>query len=259
SFAVGLRIEHPQKWIDHSQYRQHAGHPKLGAANYRLAAHNQQTDIGVYSFCMCPGGYVLSSGTEADGLVCNGMSNFRRNSPFANAAIVVTVDHNKSFGPQNLFGGLHWRRDLEQKAFQVVQTRGGTKELPVQKVTDFLDRRLGDALDGSCPSGSIASRLDEILPPSLYESMCWGLGEFDRSIRGFVSAEAQFYGIETRTSCPVRVLRDPVSLESLSHPGLYPTGEGAGYAGGITSAACDGIKVAEALANKVAAQFLEQK
>lgn len=254
SFAVGLRIEHPQNLINQVQYRQFAEHPKLGAANYRLTAHNNDTQIGVYSFCMCPGGYVLSAGTEADGLVSNGMSNYSRNSPYANAAIVVTVDHDQSFGATNIFGGLQWRREIESRAFQAVQQAGGSKELPVQSVTDFLARRAGEALPGSSPSGMKALRLDEILPGSLYAPLCWGLEKFERSFKGFVSPQAQFYGVETRTSCPVRVIRHEESLESVSHSGLYPCGEGAGYAGGITSAACDGIKVAEAITALLASQ-----
>lgn len=255
SFAVGLRIEHPQAWLDQSQYRQFAGHPKLGAANYRLAAHNKETDTGVYSFCMCPGGYILSSGTEADGLVCNGMSNYRRNSKFANSAIVVTVDYEKSFG-QELFAGLHWRRELEQRAYQAVVADGGSKELPVQTVTDFIDGKQGQALPSSCPSGVRALRLDKILPQSLIEPLKWGLEKFNHSMPEFVSPQAQFHGVETRTSCPLRVVRDNQTLESVSHPGLYPAGEGAGYAGGITSAACDGVRIAEAVTAKLANQIL---
>ncbi|MEQ1723763.1 MAG: FAD-dependent protein, partial [Pseudobdellovibrio sp.] len=130
SFAMGLRIEHPQREINEIQYRQFADHPKLGSANYKLAHHDDKTGIGVYSFCMCPGGYVLSSGTEKDALVCNGMSNFNRNSPFANAAIVVSIQHDKLFGNDRL-GGMKMRRELEVQAFKSVQNAGGTKEMPV--------------------------------------------------------------------------------------------------------------------------------
>src|ERR1035438_2027803 len=137
SFAVGLRIEHPQKMINHIQYHGHEDHPRLGSANYKLAQHDSSSGIGVYSFCMCPGGYVLSSGTEASGVVCNGMSNFNRNSPFANAAIVVSVDFEKNFG-QSLFGGLNFRDRLEQTAFQEVQKNGETRQIPVQKIEDFI-------------------------------------------------------------------------------------------------------------------------
>ena len=137
SFAMGLRVEHPQKQINHIQYRQFADHPKLGSANYKLAHHDDKTGIGVYSFCMCPGGYVLSSGTEKDALVVNGMSNFNRNSPFANAALVVSIQHDQLFG-EDMMGGMKMRRLLETRAFDSVQSAGGTKELPVQNLVSFL-------------------------------------------------------------------------------------------------------------------------
>jgi uncharacterized FAD-dependent dehydrogenase len=248
SFAVGLRIEHPQKWIDQIQFREYAGHPKLGAANYKLAAHREEEQIGVYSFCMCPGGYALSSGTEPDGIVVNGMSNYRRNSAFANSAIVVTVDFEKSFAG-DLMGGIKWRRSLEHGAYLAVQKEGGGRALPVQRVTDFLSQKRGPAIPSSSPSGVVPVRLDELLPSNICESLAWGLESFEKAMKGFISPEAQFHGIESRTSCPLRITRDPQSLQSISHAGLYPTGEGAGYAGGITSAACDGIKVAEAIAS----------
>jgi uncharacterized FAD-dependent dehydrogenase len=250
SFAMGLRVEHPQALINRVQYREAAGHPKLGSANYRLAHHDNESGVGVYSFCMCPGGYVLSSGTEEDGVVCNGMSNYHRNSPFANAAIVVSIDHAAHFGGE-LLGGLKLRRSLERNAFQAVREAGGTKELPAQKLTDFLAGRSGGVLKGSSPSGALATRLDLILPASLREKMLTAFARFDRGMQGFVSEEAQLYGVESRTSCPVRVSRNPETLMSVSHPGLYPAGEGAGYAGGITSAACDGIRIAEKIAEKM--------
>jgi uncharacterized FAD-dependent dehydrogenase len=250
SFAMGLRIEHPQDAINRIQYRDAAGHPKLGSANYRLAHHDARDEVGVYSFCMCPGGYVLSSGTEENALVCNGMSNYHRNSPFANAAMVVSIDHEANFG-SDLLGGLKMRKILEQDAFRAVQAAGGTKELPAQRLVDFLAGRPGPALKGSSPSGAIATRLDQILPSRMREKMLEAFARFDRNMRGFVSEEAQLYGVESRTSCPVRVTRDEVSLMSVSHPGLYPAGEGAGYAGGITSAACDGIRIAEKIVEKM--------
>ncbi|MBO9668092.1 MAG: hypothetical protein J7501_14925 [Bdellovibrio sp.] len=248
SFAMGLRIEHSQADINKIQYRQFSEHPKLGAANYKLADHDDKTGIGVYSFCMCPGGYVLSAGTEADGIVCNGMSNYNRNSPYANAAIVVSIDHNKLFG-NDVFGGMKLRRELETRAYQTVQAQGGTKELPAQNLMDFLQgpsKKGPRALRaGSSPSGAMNIRLDEILPSHMTKRIREGLQNFNRSMKGFVVEEAQLYGIESRTSCPVRVTRDNETLESISHAGLYPAGEGAGYAGGITSAACDGIRIAE--------------
>lgn len=258
SFALGLRIEHPQHLINKIQYRKHADNPALGSANYKLADHDDATNIGVYSFCMCPGGYVLSSGTSADGIVANGMSNYHRNSPFANAAMVVSIDHNKRFGADDLFGGLKFRRSLEQKAYQAVVQAGGSREIPVQNVVDFLEGKSGEALKTSSPSGAVATRLDKLLPSDVVDRLRASLEKFDRHMRGFITREAQFHGVESRTSCPVRVSRDPVSLQSLSHKGLYPTGEGAGYAGGITSAACDGIRVAEAIVHELASQSVAQ-
>lgn len=247
SFALGLRIEHPQKEINGIQYGEYAQHPQLGAANYRLTDHDEQTGIGVYSFCMCPGGYVISSGTEVDGLVSNGMSNYARNSPFANAAIVVSIDHAKNFGT-DLFGGLKLRKELEVSAKKMVEAKGGNRQFPSQRVVDFMSGKEGDALASSSPSGVVAARLDKLLPPVIYKRMVHSLEQFDRKMRGFLSPQAQFHGIESRTSCPVRVIRNAETLQSISHAFLYPTGEGAGYAGGITSAAVDGVKVADAIA-----------
>jgi uncharacterized protein len=273
SFAVGLRVEHPQEHINMIQYRDYAGHPKLReeAANYKLAHTDPKSRIGVYSFCMCPGGYVLSSGTEAEHLVANGMSNYKRNSPFANAAVVVTVDYEKSFGARGsgsagsgpgggggdrsmLFAGLNWRRDLENRAYKMVTAAGGTKELPVQRVVDFLKGRAGGALPTSCPSGVVPGRLDELLDGSITKSLREGLELFEKWMPGFVTEKAQLHGVESRTSCPIRIPRDSENLQSVSHAGLYPCGEGAGYAGGITSAACDGIEVAEAIVRALASR-----
>lgn len=253
SFALGVRIEHPQKLVNRIQYRRHADHPALGAANYRLAHHDEKDNVGVYSFCMCPGGYVLSSGTSPDGVVANGMSNYHRNSPFANSAVVVSIDHEKRFG-QDLFGGLKFRRVLERAAFDAVQAVGGTHQLPVQNVIAFLEGRDGEALKSSSPSGVVPVRLDQILPEDLTHRLRVSLEKFNRNMRGFITSEAQFHGVESRTSCPIRVTRDSGTLESVSHRGLYPTGEGAGYAGGITSAACDGIRVADAIAVSLGSQ-----
>ncbi len=248
AFAVGLRVEHPQQLINQIQYRSLADHPKLGAANYKLAYHNKEDDRGIYSFCMCPGGYVLSSGTEPTGLVSNGMSNYNRGSAFANAAIVVSLQPNTSEG---LFAGLRYRRELEARALSLITSQQGTKELPAQRLVDFLDKRSGPALKSSCPSGVLPARLDQLMGEDLSRQLQLGLEKFNRSMRGFITPEAQFHGVESRTSCPLRITRDPESLESLSHQGLFPCGEGAGYAGGITSAACDGIRIAEKIYSQV--------
>ncbi len=246
SFAMGLRIEHPQKLINQIQYREFAEHPKLGSANYKLAYHDHATGVGVYSFCMCPGGYVLSSGTEKDGIVCNGMSNFNRNSWGANAAIVVSIQHDILFG-KDMLGGMKLRRQLETDAFNRIQKSGGTKELPVQNVISFLQKsdKKNNVTRTSSPSGIKPIRLDEIIPDFMYKKICDGLEQFNKNMRGFITDESQLYGIESRTSCPLRVTRDADTLQSTSHSGLYPCGEGAGYAGGITSAACDGIDCAD--------------
>lgn len=253
SFAVGLRVEHPQKWVNKTQYRDAADHPKLRSANYKLTHHDDKTGIGVYSFCMCPGGFVLSSSTEPDGLVCNGMSNYHRNSPWANSAIVMTVDYEKHFG-NSLTKGLEWRRDLEKKALKSVHDAGGTKQLPAQSLTDFVEKKKGEVRKGSSPSGEVAVRLDQVLPKFLHDKLIEGFERFDMKMKGFMISEAQVYGVESRTSCPVRVTRDDDTLESVSHPGLYPVGEGAGYAGGITSAACDGIRVADRIFESINSQ-----
>ncbi len=246
SFAMGLRVEHPQKLINKIQYREFAEHPKLGSANYKLAHHDNNSGIGVYSFCMCPGGYVLSSGTEKDALVCNGMSNFNRNSPYANAAIVVSIQHDKLF-PNDIMGGMKLRKQLETDAYKVIQKSGGTKELPVQNLLSFLDKKssINKVTTTSSPSGIKAVMLNELLPDFMYKKIKEGVEYFNRNMKGFISDEAKLYGVESRTSCPLRVTRDDNTLESVSHAGLYPCGEGAGYAGGITSAACDGINCAD--------------
>ena len=247
SFALGLRVEHPQHWVNKTQYREHSEHPELGAANYKLAYHNKQEDVGVYSFCMCPGGYVLSSGTEKNGIVSNGMSNFNRGSKYANAAIVVSVDHEKHFG-ENIFGGLDFRRELETKAFDNVTNEGGGHKMPAQNMMDFLlARRTKSELKGSSPSGLHSSRLDQLFSSKLYLHLVEAFERFQKKMDGFISPHATLYGVETRTSCPVRITRDKSTLESTSHGGLYPCGEGAGFAGGITSAACDGIRVADSI------------
>lgn len=249
SFAMGLRVEHPQKFINEVQYRTFAEHPKLKSANYKIT-YNTDDGIGVYSFCMCPGGYVLSSGTEADGLVCNGMSNYNRNGQFANSALVITIDHKKIFG-DDLFGGMKLRRSLEKKCFDEIQKQGGTKELPVQTTMDFVKNKKGKALPTSSPSGVLPVNFHDILPDFMVKPLIEGLKDFNDKMPGFISQESQLHGIESRTSCPLRAPRDPETLVSVSHKGLYPAGEGAGYAGGITSAAVDGIKIAESIVSNL--------
>lgn len=245
SFAVGLRVEHSQEHINKIQYKSFWEHPKLGAANYKLAHTDKDVGLGVYSFCMCPGGYVLSSGTHDGYLVSNGMSNYNRNSPHANSAIVVSVDHKKNF-KDDLFGGLKFRSHLESEAYKQVQSFGGTKELPTQKLKDFMKQKIStDLPKTSCPSGAIATPVHELFSKEFRNQFIKSMDVFDRKMKGFAAEEAILIGVESRTSCPVRIVRDKDTLQSMSHQGLYPAGEGAGYAGGITSAACDGVSIAD--------------
>lgn len=254
SFAVGLRVEHHQDWVNKTQYREFSEHPELGAANYKLAHHNKREEVGVYSFCMCPGGYVLSSGTSPQGVVSNGMSNFNRNSPYANAAIVVSIDHQKMFS-DDVLGGLHFRKKLEESAYQMVQNKKQGHALPAQNMIDFLlGRETRSPMKGSSPSGMASVRLDQLFPANITLHMIEAFEKFHKKLEGFISPQAHLYGVESRTSCPVRVIRDQETLESVSHRGLFPSGEGAGYAGGITSAACDGIRVADSIVHQLASQ-----
>ncbi len=245
SFAVGLRVEHSQELINKIQYKNQWDHPKLGAANYKLAHTDKDLGLGVYSFCMCPGGYVLSSGTQEGLLVSNGMSNYNRNSPHANSAIVISIDHNKNF-KDDLFGGLKFRTSLESEAYKQVQALGGTKELPTQKLKDFMKQKLStDLPKTSSPSGAISAPVHELFSKQFRGQFIKSMEIFDRKMKGFAAEEALLIGVESRTSCPIRITRDSESMQSISHEGLYPAGEGAGYAGGITSAACDGVSIAD--------------
>ncbi len=242
AFAVGLRAEHLQKELDEIQYGPWASHPKLRASEYRLAARTS-SGRGVYSFCMCPGGRVVNSSSEAGRLCVNGMSFHARDLTNANAAIVVSVSP-KDFGEGPL-DGIAFQRDLEEKAYAM---GGGSWRAPVQLASDFLKKRASRSLKHVMPSVTPDFRLaplHELLPLPVTESLGEGLTIFGRRIRGF-DRGGVLTGVETRTSAPVRILRGS-DLQSPSHRGLYPAGEGAGYAGGIVSAAVDGIKAAEAV------------
>ena len=251
-FAVGVRIEHPRELIDHIQYGKYADNGELGAAKYRLSVHDKESDRGTYSFCMCPGGYVLSSGTDSEGIVVNGMSNFARNSRWSNSALVVSVKAGRDFPTDDVLGGLKFISDIEQKAFKKSKEMASGKELPAMTVTEFLKGKLSkNKLPvTSSPSGVFKCDFKEIFPEFILEHLRNGLLKFDKKMEGFATEKALLIAPETRTSAPVTILRDKISLESSSHPGLYPSGEGAGYAGGITSSAVDGIKVAESIIKK---------
>lgn len=251
-FAIGVRIEHPRELIDAIQYGKFAG-MDLGAARYRLSYEDAQTKKGTYSFCMCPGGYVLSSGTEADGIVVNGMSNYARNSRWSNAALVVSVKAGVDFESEHLLAGMDFQHDIERKAYEASKLKASGRELPAQTLKEFMDDRLNPDLEKiktSTPSGIVKTSLREILPEFVTKHLAQALLKFDESLKGFVSDKALLIAPETRTSAPVTILRDKETMESTSHQGLFPCGEGAGHAGGITSAAVDGVKIAMSLLKK---------
>ena len=252
-FAVGVRIEHPRKLIDHIQLGHFAEDKKLGSARYRLSYHDTETNKGTYSFCMCPGGYVLSSGTEADGIVVNGMSNFARNSKWSNSALVVSVKANSDFSTENnILAGLDFQRDIEKKACLYSKEMATGKELPAQTLKDFLGNNENPKFlpKTSSPSGLFPFALDKILPPFVTSHLRNSFIEFEKSLEGFCFEDSLLIAPETRTSSPLTISREKETLESISHQGLYPCGEGAGHAGGITSAAVDGVKVAMAMIKK---------
>ncbi len=253
SFAVGFRIEHPQAWLNNQQYREWAAHPALGAASYRLTDHDHASGVGVYSFCMCPGGYVLHSATAAGQVVSNGMSNFSRGSAFANSALVVSIDYPSWFGADP-HRGIEFIDEIEMKAYEMVKQANGQRQLPAQRAVDFLTGTPSRSPleKGSSPSGYVPARLDQLLPRQLHERLEKSLYSFAKQMPGFLSEQAVLVGVESRTSAPVRITRHGDNFQSLSHFGLYPCGEGAGYAGGITSAACDGVRVAEAITDHLA-------
>lgn len=245
-FAVGVRIEHSRKYIDHLQHGKFCEAPEMGSARYRLSWHDKWTDHGVYSFCMCPGGYVLSSGTEKDGIVVNGMSNYARNSPWSNSALVVSVKSQTDLKDKDLMAGLRFQHEIEQKAFALSKEHASGRELPAMTVKEFLEGRLSERPlpKTSSPSGVFKADIRKIFPDFVVEHLRNGLENFNRDLPGFVHDEALLIAPETRTSAPLTIVRDRETLVSQSHRGLYPCGEGAGYAGGITSAAVDGVKCA---------------
>ena len=249
-FAIGFRIEHPQSLIDRARLGRFAGHPDLGAADYKLV-HHASNGRAVYSFCMCPGGTVVAATSEPGRVVTNGMSQYSRNERNANAGIVVGIDPEKDF-PGGPLAGVALQEALESKAFEL----GGRDYCaPGQLAGDFLrgtaSTQLGDVAPSYQP-GVLLGDLAPSLPAYAIDAIREALPVFGRQIHGFDRADAVLTGVETRTSSPVRITRDPESLQSLNTRGLYPCGEGAGYAGGILSAGVDGIKVAEAVARDMA-------
>ncbi|MFO1401617.1 MAG: hypothetical protein U1F30_10485 [Steroidobacteraceae bacterium] len=250
AFAVGLRIEHPQSLIDAARLGRFAGHPELGAADYKLV-HHAANGRAVYSFCMCPGGTVVAATSEPQRVVTNGMSQYSRNERNANAALVVGIQPQADF-PGGPLAGIALQEDLESRAYVL---GGGNYDAPGQQVGDFLrgvaSTQFG-AIQPSYQPGVRPCDLSHALPGYAIEALREALPAFGRQIRGFDRDDAVLTGVETRTSSPVRITRDAESLQSLNVRGLYPCGEGAGYAGGILSAGVDGIRVAEAVARSLA-------
>ena len=247
-FAIGARVEHPQPLVDRLQYGAAWQHPRLPAAFYHVAetVPGGGRERGVYSFCMCPGGWIVDSSTEPARLATNGMSLKRRDSPYANAALVAQVDEADFAAyarvPGDPLAGMALQRAIEERAFTL---GGGGFVAPAQRVEDFLARRgSSTVLASSYRPGVMAADLAEALPPAIVEAIRAALVRVERRMHGFAGSEAQLVGVETRTSAPVRIVRDSETLESPTHAGLYPCGEGAGYAGGIVSAAIDGLRVA---------------
>ncbi|MDY0069603.1 MAG: NAD(P)/FAD-dependent oxidoreductase [Porticoccaceae bacterium] len=244
-FSIGFRVEHPQSVIDAARFGASAGHPILGAADYKLV-HHGANDRSVYSFCMCPGGTVVAATSEPGRVVTNGMSQYSRNERNANAALVVGIDPARDY-PGHPLAGIELQRRLESAAFAL---GGGNYNAPAQTVGDFLAGRPSTALGAVIPSyrpGVTPTDLSPLLPDFAIAAIREAIPVFDRQIKGFAMADAVLTGVETRTSSPICIRRGK-DFHSVNTRGLYPAGEGAGYAGGIFSAAIDGIKVAEAVA-----------
>ncbi len=244
AFSVGARIEHPAALIDRAQYGSFAGHPALGAADYKLSCH-LENGRGVYTFCMCPGGTVTGAASEPGGVVTNGMSPWARDGINSNSALLVGVTP-EDFGAEGPLAGVEFQRKLERAAFRLA---GESYAAPAQRVADFLAKVPSKGFGGALPTykpGAVPSGLDDCLPDFVTEAMRQALPRLGRQLNGFDSGDAVLTAPETRSSSPVRILRDETMQSPLAR-GLYPCGEGAGYAGGIVSAAVDGIRCAEAV------------
>ncbi|WP_099190693.1 NAD(P)/FAD-dependent oxidoreductase [Tepidibacter mesophilus] len=247
-FAIGARIEHPQVMINKSQYKEFYDHPRLGAADYRLIYHTEKGRT-TYTFCMCPGGSVIASSSSKGELVTNGMSEHSRNKENANSALLVNVGP-EDFESDHPLEGVYFQQKYERLAFEL---GGKNYKAPVQLVGDFLNDTKSTQIKSVKPSykpGYTLTDLRMCLPNFVVEAMKEGLVNLDKKLDGFALNDAVLTGVETRSSSPIRIVRDEYGFESVNISGLYPAGEGAGYAGGIVSAAVDGIKVAESIINK---------
>ena len=249
-FSVGFRIEHEQSAIDSARFGKHAGHEILGAADYKLV-HHCSNGRSVYSFCMCPGGTVVAAASEEGRLVTNGMSQYSRHERNANSAIVVGIspsDYPLKEGKEDVLAGIELQRRLEEKAFKL---GGENYDAPAQLVGDFIAGRASGEHGEVVPSykpGVTYCDLSQTLPSYAIDAIREAIPAFEKKIKGFANSDATLTAVETRTSSPIQISRDKLSFESVNTKGLYPAGEGAGYAGGILSAGIDGIKIAEAMA-----------
>lgn len=242
-FSVGARIEHPRELIDKAQYGAFAGHKALGAADYKLACHGEH-ERGAYTFCMCPGGTVVAATSEKGGVVVNGMSEWARDGRNSNSALLVNV-YPEDFPSEHVLSGFELQKQMEQKAFIL---GGGDYSAPCQLVGDFLKGEKSTKLsfvDPTCPTGVTPSDIRQVLPKKVTDTMADAIVQMDKKLKGFALPDAVLTAPETRSSSPVRILRDDIYQTNVR--GLYPCGEGAGYAGGIVSAAVDGIKCAHAV------------
>lgn len=245
SFSLGVRIEHPQSLIDRIQFGKKAGHPRLGASPYKFAWHSKN-GRGVYSFCMCPGGLVVAAASEAGGVVTNGMSSYARAEANANSGFMVEITP-EDVGGSSPLAGIEFQREWERKAFEV---GGSNYHAPAQLLGDFMKGKASKGPGSVKPSyepGVVWTDLRECLPTVVAKMLKQSVHGIDKRLHGFLMDEAVLTGVESRSSSPVRIVRDRDTLECLGLKGLYPAGEGAGYAGGIISAAADGMKVAEAI------------
>ncbi len=245
-FSIGVRIEHPQTLINTSQYGEFANHPALGTADYKLSYH-ASNDRSAYTFCMCPGGYVMCATSEDGGVVTNGMSESRRDGTNANSALLVNVNP-EDFGSSHPLAGVEFQRGFEQKAFVLA---GSNYYAPIQLVGDFLKDHNSNHVGQVIPSyqpGYTFVKMTDIFPKYVTDTMKQAIVNFNHKIKGFAMYDAVLTGVETRSSSPIRIIRDENHESNIK--GLYPMGEGAGYAGGIMSSAVDGIKTAEKIIEK---------
>ncbi len=247
-FALGLRIEHKQAYIDRVQYKQENREENLPASSYSVVT--QVNGKGVFSFCMCPGGLVVPAATTPGEIVVNGMSLSRRDSPYANSGFVTSIelDELEKYGFNGVFASLNFQSDIERRMFEASD---GSQKAPAQRVNDFVNGILSETLnDTSYIPGLISAPLHTILPKFIYDRLRQGLIDINKKMKGYVSDEANIIGVESRTSAPIRIPRDPITFCHPNIEGLYPVGEGAGYAGGILSAAMDGQNVIYAITSQ---------